>query len=412
MRRAMLALLLTLCLTASVLADTRMMVVTDLHYLAPALYAGSSLFLRALESGDGKLTQHGEELLAALEAEAAHQRPDALLVTGDMTFNGERESHELLAAAFARIEAAGTPVWVLPGNHDIRNPSARAYGEGVWMAVPAVDPDQFREIYRDFLPEEEAGEAGGFSGRVEVSDRLWLALVDGAVYRETAEVYGVCTGAHLAWMEGLLAEAEAAGAEVVTASHHNLLPHSSLAAESYVLRDGERLAALLRSRGCRLHLSGHLHIQHIAEEEGIVDAATGGFCITPHRYALVTLSEGGTLAYAARALCPEHLPEGFGAMSEKWFTDIARRKSEAQLASSGIPQEERETMADFSAHLNLAYFTGTLAEAEALLREDPGAGLWERWGTEAFGAYLRSLWAEGEESMLTRVLPPPASDEP
>ncbi|MBQ3975363.1 MAG: metallophosphoesterase, partial [Lachnospiraceae bacterium] len=65
------------------------MVVSDLHYLAPSLYRDSGLFLRSLRRGDGKITQYGEELFAALYQEILQEKPDALIVTGDLTFNGE-----------------------------------------------------------------------------------------------------------------------------------------------------------------------------------------------------------------------------------------------------------------------------------------------------------------------------------
>ena len=57
---------LLLLAAAGAAADTKLMVVTDLHYLEPSLYRGSGFFLQALRRGDGKATQYGEELLAAL----------------------------------------------------------------------------------------------------------------------------------------------------------------------------------------------------------------------------------------------------------------------------------------------------------------------------------------------------------
>ena len=69
-------------------ADTRLMVVSDLHYLTPALYQDSELFLQALRNGDGKITQFGDILLQALYRQILQEQPDALIVTGDLTFNG------------------------------------------------------------------------------------------------------------------------------------------------------------------------------------------------------------------------------------------------------------------------------------------------------------------------------------
>ena len=119
MRKILLIILLIVLLPAAVRAETRLMVVSDLHYLAPSLYRDSGVFLRALRGGDGKITQYGEELLSALYREIVSQQPDALAVTGDLTFNGEKESHIALASWFKAVEDAGVPVWIIPGNHDI-----------------------------------------------------------------------------------------------------------------------------------------------------------------------------------------------------------------------------------------------------------------------------------------------------
>ena len=62
-------LLAVLCLAgtaASASAETKLMVVSDPHYMDPSLYRGSELFLSVLHRGDGKLTQYGEDLLPAL----------------------------------------------------------------------------------------------------------------------------------------------------------------------------------------------------------------------------------------------------------------------------------------------------------------------------------------------------------
>ena len=69
MKKITAMLLTVLCIVGAAgfaTAETKLMVVSDLHYLAPALYQGSELFLRVLRNGDGKITQCGEELLSAL----------------------------------------------------------------------------------------------------------------------------------------------------------------------------------------------------------------------------------------------------------------------------------------------------------------------------------------------------------
>ena len=400
------ALLLALCLPLAALGEAKVMVVTDLHYFAPELYEGSDIFMKVLMRGDGKYTQHSEELMEGLVAEVKHQQPDALLVTGDLAYNGEKASHERLAAFFARIEEDGTPVWVIPGNHDINVPNALGFTENGWYTTENVTEEEFAAIYAPFLLRDENAAGAGFSYCVPVTDRLRAAMTDAAWYTERAQTFGTFTTAHQAWLRGVLEQADADGAEVITASHHNLIAHSSYSRESYVMFGSEAMEELLSAHGVRLHLSGHLHIQHLAEEAGVTDAATGAFCNTPHRYALVTLTDDGTLTYEARALCGEHLPEGFQRESRNWFAMIAQEKTRASLAGQGIPEEDLLKMLNYHTRFNLAYFEGTFDSADPSWLEDEAYALWQSHAGSSFAAYLLQVMGEANGSSLLRVMPP------
>ena len=385
-------------------AETRLMAVSDLHYLAPEYYRDSELFLRALRSGDGKMPQYGEELMAALLAEAQRARPDALIVTGDLTFNGERASHEKLAAWFSRFEAAGIPVWVIPGNHDINSPSARAYLPNGWAEKENVTPEMFAEIYADFMLPGNG--SANLSYTVPVNDGLWLAMTDVSVYRPAAQTFGLYTAGHDKWLRETLRQARAAGAEVITCTHQNLIAHTSFLRDSFLMLGSESMAALAREYGVRLNLSGHMHMQHIAEQEGLTDAALGGFCLYPHRYALIALAEDGTLQYEALSLSDDFLPEGFLRQSRDWFTGITKEKTVASLSGMEIPAEDRESMLDYMARFNLAYFSGEYSSDDPAWREDAGYKLWAQYARPVLDAYLGQLMAESPGSQLQRTLPP------
>ncbi len=389
-------LIALLCLAAApgrAHADTRVMVVSDLHYLDPSLYEGSTLFLRALRAGDGKITQCGEELMDALYQQILSEKPDALIVTGDLTFNGERKSHGTLAAWFASVEAAGVPVWVIPGNHDINVSGPVGFAEGMYYRTEAETPEDFAAHYAAFTGQGQAG----FSCIAPIDSRLWVLMTDVAWYRDGAQTFGLFTGEHAAFLEEALKSAQEAGVRVVTATHHSLIAHTDFSRESYLMFGSEAMASLARRYGVELNLSGHLHIQHIAREEGLADAALGAFCMWPHRYALVTLDDGGALTYDARALDGRFLPEGFLERSRDWFYGIARDKVLASLTGT---DEEKAVMADYAARFNLCYFSGTLRRNDPAFTDDPALALWEKQEGSAFSAYMRLVTDEASDDSL------------
>lgn len=64
---------------------TRVMAASDLHYIAPTLTDHGAYFTTLTESGDGKLMRYIEEITDAFLTEVSQARPDALLLTGDLT---------------------------------------------------------------------------------------------------------------------------------------------------------------------------------------------------------------------------------------------------------------------------------------------------------------------------------------
>ena len=95
--------------------------VSDLHLLSEELTDQSPEFLTMIARGDGKTAHYSQEIGQALVWQitslSEEKRPDVLLAAGDLTFNGEKLSHETVAGLFEEIEAAGVPVLTLMKNH-------------------------------------------------------------------------------------------------------------------------------------------------------------------------------------------------------------------------------------------------------------------------------------------------------
>src|ERR1700761_6576136 len=109
-------------------------------------------------------------LRAVLDAiEALPQRPDALLVTGDLTQNGAPEEYARLREMLAPL---GLEPHVIPGNHDRRETLRAAFGlpgAGEEHVSSAVERGPLRVICLDsIIPGSEAGALDG--GRLEWLD--------------------------------------------------------------------------------------------------------------------------------------------------------------------------------------------------------------------------------------------------
>ena len=387
----------------------KLMIVSDLHYLSPSLYEDSrSLFENALKSSDGKMSQYSRELLDALMLEARHQQPDALIITGDLSFNGEKASHLELAAAFEALRLHGIDVWVMPGNHDINYPYAGGFSGSDFVPVPNISPDAFRDIYAASMGSVPS-EASHMSYAVRLRDDLWLAMCDVCIYDPMNAPGGLYTADIETWLQSVLDDAAASGARVITATHQSMIPHTEFMAASMSVLGGERMT-LEKKRSGRslLNLSGHLHLQHISESDGIFDIATGAMCVPPFRYGMLSIRDDGSMEYQACSLCREHLPEDMAGLADTWFETIVMDKERPLLTALHVPEKNREQMLAYAARLNHAYFSGDFVSTDDAWSEDPAFAMWkELVGRDSFAAYLTLLPGspENAHSSLHLVLP-------
>ena len=77
------------------------------------------------------------------------KKPQAVILSGDLTFNGEKLSHQKLAQKLRRLTEAGIDVWVIPGNHDLNNSAAASFSQDQARRVESVSAAEFSAIYQN-----------------------------------------------------------------------------------------------------------------------------------------------------------------------------------------------------------------------------------------------------------------------
>ena len=392
-----LVLLMLLCIAPPACAEDgfSLIIATDLHYIAPALTDQGSFFTALTEGGDGKLMRYIEEITDAFLDEAAEQKPEAVLLTGDLTFNGALLSHSALAEKLRSLESAGIRVLVLPGNHDLDNPSAASFSGDGYTLVPSATAADFRRIYADFgFDEALSVDTDSLSYVAELGDGTRLLMLD---FNTPHDPCGVSDTA-LKWIEDRLADAKQAGQRILTAGHQNLF-QQSMFRDGYVIRNAERLAALFREYGVPLYLSGHLHIQHWKTEQGLTEIATSALSVSPCQYGILDV-RGDKLHYETRetdvaAWTIEQGSENpdlldFRTYAADYFDARNRRQTPEELGWFAYTEDEIARMTEYIINLNRAYFTGDLQDAAALDENGELRVLFERFPS-LYTAYLISI---------------------
>ncbi len=282
------AIIVTLCCSAFLAAETTFMVISDPHVMHRSLFDEGASF-----SGDPKLVEHSQELFDSAVARVLSEHPDILLIPGDLTKDGELTNHHYVSAALQAITEAGTKVYVIPGNHDINNPSAYSYLGGARQAVRNLPADSFPIIYAaSGYNEAVMRMQGGLSYMAYPAEGLALICLDSnqpnGASRQSS---GGLTEDILTWAEQAAAQAKADGRAVIGMMHHNIVEHfdgHARFASNYIANSSSAFPALaevqqrLIAAGFKVMFTGHFHIhsiQHVISEQGeLYDIATGACC--------------------------------------------------------------------------------------------------------------------------------------
>lgn len=371
---------------------------TDMHYITRKLTDNGEAFRKTADAADGKVMLYSEELMEAFCGEMAQKKPQVLILSGDLSFNGEYESHKDLAGKLAKLKACGIRVLVIPGNHDIFYEGAASYTGAEVKKARNLSAAEFRKLYGPYGYDDALKTAPDTLSYVADLGGFRILMLDTSTISMCA-----VTDRTLRWTEKMLKEAAEDGVPVLAVSHQNLMAHNAMFAKGFRIEGGEKLLTLYEQYGVLANLSGHMHLQHIRTDK-ITEIATSALSLSPNQYGELTWN-GSELSYRS---CP--LDVSAWAEKMKWmdpnlqmFSVYARnyalrgavRQTRLQLSQQQKKPAagEQKMLEETFSRLNYAYFAGDRVPLEEL-RE--GIDLWLKQPESFIKAYIRTILKDAE----------------
>ncbi len=329
--------------------DLKIAVMSDTHYLSPTMIKDTQDYTDALNSDRKILTESSYVNLKLLEA-VREDKPDVLLVSGDLTKDGELEGHREFAARLQQVQkdVPGMKVYVINGNHDVRNENAMNFNTADGKAVPATrtEPEDFASVY-DFVYSDESvvarytppegKESGQLSYVAKPCEGLTLIVLDTCCYsadntsdkENEHETRGEMSSELVEWAVAQIKAAKANGDRVIGMAHHGFIPHFSMEPDilkMYLVEDYAEISAKLADAGLEMIFTGHMHANDIAAmttESGntLYDIETGSNLTYPSPMRFVQLREvSGSLVAAVNTLNHVGPVTYYNAVSGKYET--------------------------------------------------------------------------------------------
>lgn len=276
-------------------------VLSDLHYMDPTLLKADGSAFQMYLMQDPKLLAESGAILKQIIRNLLAEKPDLVLISGDLTKDGELVSHKSLLKQLQILRANHIMVLVIPGNHDINNPDAKSFDGDNVSSVATITPDNFKSLYADYgYKNAIARDPNSLSYVSEPIKDLRILAIDANEYYNNTPSYCVVAGtikdSTMEWVKQQLADAIARKKTVIGMMHHGIIEHfqgEEAIFPDYLVDNWSNRADELMQAGLKVIFTGHFHahdvIQRTSGAYTLTDVETGSPVIFSSPYRIVRL---------------------------------------------------------------------------------------------------------------------------
>ncbi len=268
---------------------------TDTHYFEQTLGAEGKAFDEYMKREQYFMKESDAIIESVFKKIAEDKETDIVIIPGDLTKNGEKESHTSFIKHLYKLKESDKKIYVITAGHDY-NEYSFGYKNDERIEVEGTSFDELYDMYYDF----------GYSDALEFDKRTHsyiTEIVDGVrMLAINCDSFNNPKGAMddelISWAKVQLDKAKEDGCSVFAICHYPVIP--SLPVFDLVgdakIKQWRKVASFLADNGVELILTGHMHIQSINEfysEKGnrLIDICTACLVGSPAKYRKITVDE-------------------------------------------------------------------------------------------------------------------------
>ncbi len=345
-------------------------VVSDIHFMSSQLAVEGSA-LSEYEKSTTRNVKTLHEVLNKAISEIIDEEVDILLISGDITNHGEKQSHLDFIEKIKPLKDKGVKVFVIPGNHDINIPNPKSYIGSKVETVRSVSPKEFVSLYNSYGYEQSIDrDDNSLSYVVELNQSTWLLALDTNLYDRYDTAYtsaGQIKPETMKWTLGVLDKAQEQSITVIGMMHHGLvehLPYQSTFFSDYLIRDWRSNAQLLADAGLKLMLTGHFHANDVtlltsSKGNVIYDIETGSLAHYPFPYRIMTLDEK-TLSIETNLIDSVSSEPNLQNKHLKRHEEFSKKVVSNRLKSIGVPLsgDVKKALTDLLTRMSVLHAVG------------------------------------------------------
>ncbi|MEI7831033.1 MAG: metallophosphoesterase [Prolixibacteraceae bacterium] len=278
---------------------TKFMIISDIHYFDPSLFTiPLNAYFQGYLVADRKLIVESSAILQNVLTSVKAEKPDFLLITGDLTKDGEKFDHQTLATLFKTLSDQGIKVLVIPGNHDINNPASYNFLQSSQTKIDNISPADFSSIYANCgYGNAVERDPNSLSYVSEPVNGVWVMGIDACKYNPSSVTEGSLSASTISWIKSVIDKSKLQKKILLSMMHHGLIEHfagQSSVFPEYVISDWQNVSTTLADYGLNVVFTGHFHAQDITKKTSgngfVYDIETGSTVTSPCPYRIITLN--------------------------------------------------------------------------------------------------------------------------
>ncbi len=253
---------------------------------------------------------------------------DTVLIAGDLSFNGEYESHLGFIELLKKLRDSGKRVFTITADHDFKRDDDKAFAfteEGRY-APKAAGRDELFDLYYEFgFKDAIAIDKKHLSYVAQLCDGIRLLALNNDGNCRDFKTYD---DEQLAWIKEQTAKARQDKQLMIAMNHYPLLPGQPIfsVVPSAVQQNAGEITTMLADEGVHLVFTGHMHNQSINEKitpngNKFYDVCTGSVIASPSVMRLVTV-ESRKKVKIKTINCPDFEWETNGRTCTKYLDDM------------------------------------------------------------------------------------------
>lgn len=318
--------------------------VTDTHYFEPSLGASGKGYDEYMKGEQMCLAENANIVKSAFREIANDSDADIVLIAGDLTKNGEKESHKGFIKELYKLRDAGKKVYVITARHDF-NDSPRGYKNDGFVPVEGTSRSELYELYRDFgYSDAIAFDEKSLSYVAEISKGVRLLAIncDGQSEKEKGSIDENL----MKWIEKQAIKAKDDNCFMLAMNHYPIIPSVPIfdLVGDAKLKNWRTVAEVFPEWGINLVFTGHMHIQSVNEYinkngKKFYDVCTSALVGSPGKYRKIEITEDRHVKIESKDIPP--FDWDLGGLSpreylDKRFHSMIQYKINRALSGNGI----------------------------------------------------------------------------